>query len=301
MGAFLSAVASRLGLKPEPNQSGWSIEVNVLSPAYRAVSKFAIAIFSPSALSKSKWVIGIGAPSVAVAAILIWEVKYDWPFHFRFARTAELQAPGPNSERPPPEGPLAEPPPQPPPPAPSPPDLAEALVPLIQGPPAVWAFDSAEDFEVVGAATAALARSLPARVCGQRLIIAYGSASSEGPRAYNEQLSDTRSTRIAQSATNDAVMCAGTLPVVAAVRLGQSLAEQPSPEQRRVVVAGLSASTMARGDWAEAGDVRAFLARASAANGLPSPDDYSSFDFCWYSGPVNSLGIRLEGAHPCEL
>lgn len=166
-------------------------------------------------------------------------------------------------------------------------ELAAALQPLTEERAAAWAFDRADLFRLVDAGA-----PLPTRVsdllnrdlCTLGLVIAYGSASSDGPRDYNEALADRRAYYLSSLVTQEAKLCPDVeQPTVLAATLGQSLSELPDQDQRTVQIAGLERSALARVSDATLASPRRLLAMAAERSSLPSPDEFSAFRLCTYS------------------
>lgn len=181
-------------------------------------------------------------------------------------------------------------------------EFAAALVPLTPGFSAAWEFDRSDSFRLVGAEPASPPRIsdlLERDICSLGVAIAYGSASSDGRRAHNEELALRRSRSLGELAVEEAARCEGGGPAVLAVALGQSLAEVPDPFQRRVQLIGLAKSDLSRVGAEALSEPRALLVKTSELSGSPSPDDFSSFAVCSLGPATGASSAIVENIVLC--
>ena len=300
------ALSSRLPFKAARNGDGWSI--NILSVDVLSYSKNVIAIFSVSIGSlatQAITILGVSFAAVSILTLTVFAISAPVRWVLNRSSTDVITI-----EEQPTEGedlvasvadlpigtenePLS-------PPAEStseaayvaPPEelsTTPALIPIIDVATAYWLFDSADQFRAFtrdGEARSTISDLLAQDVCSLRLVIAYGTASSDGPRAYNEQLSHRRALTLAMLAASEAAKCAEleASQVVLAISLGQSLASAPDARQRRVELAGLDEQAIAQAGTDLLRDPQALLATAADLSGLPAPNEFSTIDVCIYAG-----------------
>lgn len=154
----------------------------------------------------------------------------------------------------------------------------------------VWSRGSITDIEPTPEAP--LQRFAIGAICKFDVVLAVGTASSDGPTAKNGELASARAVSLAHMLATWTESC-GTPPKLIAISLGQSSASQPAPSQRSVLIFGLDHAGRLRSPDVDADALRNELfyqpAFAAVSHG------YSSFSLC-----EAALGIGRDGSAFCR-